>query len=127
MTVRYIALLTGLLLVGHPVAGASQEGQVIEALIDAAGPEAQFSFYRTAAGAEIDLDIERGGQLAFAIEIKRSTAPKSEQGFYWGASDIGAARRIVITPGKDRCPLRDGAEVMPRLTALEEVAPGAAA
>jgi predicted AAA+ superfamily ATPase len=113
-------------LLGHPVAGASWEGLVIEALIDAAGPDAQFSFYRTVAGAEIDLVIERGGRVAFAIEIKRSTAPKIEQGFYWGASDIGAARRIVVTPGTDRYPLREGAEVMPLLTALEEIAPSAA-
>jgi uncharacterized protein len=118
---------TGDQLLGHPVVGASWEGLAIEALIDAAGPHAQFSFYRTAAGAEIDLVIERGGQVAFAIEIKRSTAPKVEQGFYWGANDIGAARRIVVTPGSDRYPLRDGAEVMPLLQAIEEVIPGDAA
>ncbi|MDP3676457.1 MAG: ATP-binding protein [Novosphingobium sp.] len=115
---------TGDQLLGHPVVGASWEGLAIEALIDAAGPHAQFSFYRTAAGAEIDLVIERGGRVAFAIEIKRSTAPKVEQGFYWGANDIGAARRIVVTPGGDRYPLRDGAEVMPLLQAIEEVIPG---
>ena len=51
-------------LLGHPVAGASWEGMVIESLIDAAGPNAQFSFYRTAVGAEIDLVIERGGPVA---------------------------------------------------------------
>jgi predicted AAA+ superfamily ATPase len=109
-------------LLGHPVAGASWEGLAIEALIDAAGPHAQFSFYRTAAGAEVDLVIERGGQVAFAIEIKRSTAPKIEQGYYWGANDIGAARKIVVTPSGERYPARDGVEVMPMLTALKEVA-----
>ena len=118
---------TGDQLLGHPVVGASWEGLAIEALIDAAGPHAQFSFYRTAAGAEIDLVIERGGRVAFAIEIKRSTAPKVEQGFYWGANEIGAACRIVVTPGSDRYPLRDGAEVMPLLQAIEEVMPGDAA
>jgi uncharacterized protein len=110
-------------LLGHPVVGASWEGLAIEALIDAAGPDAQFSFYRTAAGAEIDLVIERGGQVAFAVEIKRSTAPKIEQGFYWGANDIGAARRIVVTPAGERYPGRDGVEVIPLLAALVEVAP----
>jgi predicted AAA+ superfamily ATPase len=118
---------TGDQLLGHPVVGASWEGLAIEALFDAAGPHAQFSFYRTAAGAEIDLVIERGGRVAFAIEIKRSAAPKVEQGFYWGANDIGADRRIVVTPGSDRYPLRDGAEVMPLLQAIEEVIPGDAA
>jgi uncharacterized protein len=109
-------------LLGHPVAGASWEGLVIEALIDAAGPHAQFSFYRTAAGAEIDLVIERAGEVAFAIEIKRANAPKVEQGFYWGAADICAARKIVVIPSGDPYPLREGAEVMPLLMAMREVA-----
>ena len=108
-------------LLGHPVVGASWEGMAIEALVEAAGPHAQYSFYRTAAGAEIDLVIERGGQVAFAIEIKRSTAPKIEQGFFIGANDIGAARKLVVTPSGDRYPIRDGAEVMPLLQAIEEV------
>jgi uncharacterized protein len=108
-------------LLGHPVAGASWEGFVIEALITAAGPHAQFSYYRTADGSEIDLVIERGGEVAFAIEIKRSTAPKVEQGFFIGANDIGAARKLVVTPGGDRYPIRDGAEVMPLLQAIAEV------
>lgn len=112
---------TGDQLLGHPVVGASWEGIAIEALIEAAGPHAQFSYYRTAAGAEIDLVIERGGRVAFAIEIKRSNAPKVEQGFFFGANDIGAARKLVVTPSGDRYPIRDGAEVMPLLQAVEEV------
>jgi uncharacterized protein len=112
---------TGDQLLGHPVVGASWEGMAIEALIEAGGPHAQYSFYRTAAGAEIDLVIERGGQVAFAIEIKRSTAPKVEQGFFIGSNDIGAARKIIVTPSGDRYPIRDGAEVMPLLQAVEEV------
>jgi predicted AAA+ superfamily ATPase len=108
-------------LLGHPVVGASWEGMAIEALVEAARPHAQYSFYRTAAGAEIDLVIERGGQVAFAIEIKRSNAPKVEHGFFIGANDIGAARKLVITPSGDRYPIRDGAEVMPLLQAIEEV------
>ena len=108
-------------LLGHPVVGASWEGIAIEALIEAAGPHAQYSFYRTAAGSEIDLVIERGGEVAFAIEIKRSNAPKVEQGFFIGANDIGAARKLVITPGGERYPIRDGAEVMPLLQGIKEV------
>ncbi|MGB5078168.1 MAG: ATP-binding protein [Sphingorhabdus sp.] len=118
--VRDAGLVHGLLeietldqLLGHPVAGASWEGLVIEALIDAAGPRAYPSFYRTADGAEIDLVIERAGKVAFAIEIKRSTAPKIEQGFFRGAEDIGAERRIVVYPGTESYPARDGVEVMP--------------
>jgi uncharacterized protein len=77
---------------------------------------------QTAAGAEIDLVIERAGEVAFAIEIRRANAPKVEQGFYWGAADIGAARKIVVIPSGDPYPLREGAEVMPLLMTMKEVA-----
>jgi uncharacterized protein len=110
-------------LLGHPVVGESWEGYVIEALIKAAGPHGTPTFYRTADGAEIDLVIERAGEVAFAIEIKRSNAPKIEQGFYWGANDIKAKRKIVVTPSSDRYPTRDGVEVMSLLDAIEEVRP----
>lgn len=127
--VRDAGLVHGLLdigtldqLLGHPVAGASWEGVIIEALIDAAGPHANASFYRTADGAEIDLVIERGGRAAFAIEIKRSTAPKIESGFYIGANDIGAERRLVVYPGTEAYPAREGVEVMPVIAAIEAVA-----
>lgn len=72
----------------------------------------------TADGAEIDLVIERAGKVAFAIEIKRSTAPKIEQGFFKGAQDIEAERRIVVYPGADSYPARDGVEVLPLQEAI---------
>ena len=124
--VRDVGLVHGLLdittldqLLSHPVAGASWEGLIIEALIDAAGPHALSTFYRTADGAEIDLVIERGGRVAFAIEIKRSTAPKIEQGFHIAARDIGAERRIVVYPGIETYPAQGGVEVMSVLVALQ--------
>jgi uncharacterized protein len=126
--VRDAGLVHGLLeietldqLLGHPVAGASWEGLVIEALIDAAGPRAYPSFYRTADGAEIDLVIERAGKVAYAIEIKRSTAPKIEQGFFRGAQDIGAVRRLVVYPGTESYLARDGVEVLPLREAIAAV------
>ena len=126
--VRDAGLVHGLLeietldqLLGHPIAGASWEGLVIEALIDAAGPRAYPSFYRTADGAEIDLVIERAGAVAFAIEIKRSTAPKIDQGFFKGAQDIGAVRRLVVYPGAERYPARDGIDVLPLREAIAAV------
>ena len=127
--VRDAGLVHGLLdietfdqLLGHPAAGLSWEGFIIEALIDAAGPHAKPSFYRTADGAEVDLVIERGGVVIFAIEIKRSTAPRIEPGFFIGSSDIGAKRRIIVYPGAEAYPARDGVEVMPVIDAVKAVA-----
>ena len=68
--------------------------------------------------------IERAGKVPHAIEIKRSNAPKIEQGFYWGAQDIGAERRIVVMPSGERYPTRDGVEVMLLLEAIAEIAAG---
>ena len=94
-------------------------------MIEAAGLHMQFSVYRTAARAEIDLVIKRGGRVAFAIEFKRSTEPQDRAGFYGGANDSGAVQ-IRRPPGTHRSSLHEGADAMPLLTALEEVAPGAA-
>lgn len=79
-------------------------------------------FFRTSAGAEVDLVLERGGKVAFAIEIKRSTAPKIEQGFFLGAADLDGARQLVVYPGSERYVVRDGVEVLPFLQAIETVA-----
>lgn len=59
----------------HPVAGANWEGVVVESLIAAAG-RAAVSFYRTSAGAEVDLVVDGRRDQRHVIEIKRSTAPK---------------------------------------------------
>ncbi|WP_338105401.1 ATP-binding protein [Microvirga tunisiensis] len=98
---------------GHPVAGASWEGFVIETLIAAAPQHTQSNFYRTAAGAEIDLLLTPPGRRSWAIEIKRSLAPKVEKGFYLACEDIAPERRIVVYPGQESFPLRDNVEVMP--------------
>jgi uncharacterized protein len=66
---------------GHPIAGPSWEGFVIENLIAAAGDRRTPYYYRTEDGAEIDLLFERGGTIEMAIEIKRSTAPSVTKGF----------------------------------------------
>ena len=57
-------------LLGHPVAGSSWEGLVIEQLI-AAAPQVQASFYRTSHGAEVDLVLEFKSGETWVIEIKR--------------------------------------------------------
>ena len=65
---------------GHPVVGPSWEGFVIENILAAAPDETRASFYRTAAGAELDLVLELPGrQGLWAIEIKRSLAAKDRK------------------------------------------------
>jgi uncharacterized protein len=92
-------------LAGHPVAGASWEGFVIENLLSAAPERTLASFYRTAAGAEIDLLLEIAGSGTWAVEIKRGLAPKVEKGFHAACEDVKPDRRFVVYSGADRYPL----------------------
>jgi predicted AAA+ superfamily ATPase len=92
-------------LLGHPVAGGSWEGFVIESLLAAAPPGTEASFYRTSAGAEIDLLLTLPGNRLWAIEIKRGTAPKLDRGFHQACADVDPTRRFVIYGGAEDYPL----------------------
>jgi uncharacterized protein len=65
---------------GHPVVGASWEGFVIENLLASAPRGVQGYFYRTSGGAEIDLLLACPDGRLWAMEIKRSLAPRPERG-----------------------------------------------
>ncbi|WP_244604554.1 MULTISPECIES: ATP-binding protein [Mesorhizobium] len=106
-------------LAGHPVVGASWEGHVIENLLSLAPPRTSASFYRTAAGAEVDLLLTFPGGRSWAIEIKRSLAPRIEKGFQYACEDIDPSRRLVVYPGTERFRLSQDVEVVP-LGALEQ-------
>lgn len=90
---------------GHPVAGPSWEGCVIENLCAAAPRGTAVWFYRSAAGAEIDLVLEVPGAGALAVEIKRSLAPALTKGFVIGCEDVHATRRYLVYPGAETFPL----------------------
>jgi len=106
-------------LLGHASCGPSWEGFVIENLISILPEGASPWFYRTAAGAEIDLVIEQGTQIRIAIEIKRSLAPKVSKGFYQGCEDIAASHRFVVYPGNERFPLSSDITVIPLVHMME--------
>ena len=89
-------------LLGHPVVGASWEGFAIENPITAAPAGAVPLFYRTAAGAEIDLLLEIPKHGLWAIEIKRGLSARPEKGFHIACEDLKPARRFVVNSGKER-------------------------
>lgn len=97
---------------GHPVAGESWEGHVIETLIGAAPPRTEASFYRTATGIELDLVLDLPGGERWAIEIKRSNAPKIEKGFHAAIEDVHPSRAFVVYGGRERYPKGEGVEVI---------------
>lgn len=99
-------------LFGHPIAGMSWEAFVSETLIQAAPPSTHVGFYRTAAGAEIDLLLEVPGRGRWAVEIKRSLAPKLSKGFHCARRDLEPDRCFVVYAGEERYPLREGVEAI---------------
>ena len=107
-------------LLGHPVAGSSWEGFVLEQLLNAA-PQAQASFYRTSNGAEVDLVLTFRNQQTWAIEVKRSSAPTLSRGFYLAAADVGASRQLLVAPVASPYPIKGGVEVVDVMTAIRLV------
>ncbi len=99
-------------LAGHPVCGMSYEGFCIDNLLSAAGNMVTPYTYRTHAGAEIDLLLERGGKAWMAIEIKRSTSPSLSKGFEIACDDLGITQRHVVYPGTDSFPMRYGTQAI---------------
>jgi uncharacterized protein len=92
-------------LAGHPVSGSSWEGFVIDNLLAAAPERTVASFYRTAAGAEIDLLLEIPGHGLWAIEVKRSLSGRPEKGFYIASQDLKPARQFVVNSGLEPYPV----------------------
>jgi len=98
---------------GHPVVGASWEGFVIENLLSSVPDRTLASFYRTSAGAEIDLVLELPGTSeTWVIEIKRGLSAKLQKGFYLALDDIRPNKSFVVYSGKDRYPLSEGLEAI---------------
>lgn len=100
-------------LLAHPVAGGGWEGLAIESLIAAAPNDTEACFFRTAAGAEIDLLLKLPGHRhPWAIEIKRGLAPKIERGFHLACESVRPERRLVVYGGVERFPIADGVEAV---------------
>lgn len=106
----------------HPVAGGSWEGFVMENLLTAAPAWAQPFFYRTQAGAEVDLVLEFDPGNRWAIEIKRSTSrPAPSKGFHTACDDLQAQRRIVVYGGTRAFPQPNGVETLPLDELMEQL------
>lgn len=121
-----LGIATAIELAGHPVVGPSFEGHVIENLLAAAPERTTASFYRTAAGAEIDLVLDLPGGARWAVEIKRGLAPILGRGFHQARADLAPRRSFVVHSGTDRWPLAEGVEaigLLELMSLLTEVVP----
>jgi predicted AAA+ superfamily ATPase len=100
-------------LLGHPVVGSSWEGFVLESLLACASDDAAAAFYRTAAGAEVDLVLDLGGRLGrWVIEIKRTAAPSVSKGLRHAIDDLQPDRVFIVHGGTHEFPLGAGVEAI---------------
>lgn len=99
-------------LLGHPVVGASWEGMVIENLLSILGDRALPSFYRTQKGAEIDLILDWPDGSTWAVEIKRTAAPKIERGMRSALQDLQPERSFIVYAGTERFRLTEQVEAI---------------
>lgn len=99
-------------ILGHPIVGQSWEAFVIETVLTVAPEGVEGSFYRTSAGAEIDLVLSFPDGQLWAIEIKRSLAPKLERGFHNACTDLHPDRRFIVYSGDERFPMGEGIEAI---------------
>jgi predicted AAA+ superfamily ATPase len=102
---------------GHPKAGSSWEGFVIEEMIRRLETR-QAYFWATHAGAELDLLVLHGGER-LGFEIKLHSAPKASRSLHIAAKDLGLDRVMVIHAGDESYPLSAAVEAISLAEALQ--------
>ncbi|WP_415400627.1 ATP-binding protein [Tateyamaria sp. SN3-11] len=121
LTHALLGLETAEALLGHPVVGGSWEGFCIENLIAAAPRGTEASFYRSSAGAEIDLVLKLPGGTLWAIEIKRTTSAKVTRGFHIAADELGVAKRLLVYADSREVPGPGGLRAVPLHVAITQL------
>lgn len=121
LTHALLGLETPESLLGHPVVGGSWEGFCIENLIAAAPRGTEASFYRSSAGAEIDLILKLPDGALWGIEIKRTTSPKVTRGFHVAAEDLGVAERLLVYADTREVPMGQGVRAMSLAGAIDRL------
>ncbi len=111
-------------LMGHPAVGPSWEGFLVENCLAVAPAGVNACFYRTAAGAEIDLLLEMPGGECWAVAIRLGLTPRLEKGFQMARADLKPTRSFVITSGRGRYSLGEGVEAVGIVEMLELLSRG---
>jgi hypothetical protein len=98
---------------------------VIENLLSVAPRRVTPWFYRTHAGAEIDLVLEVTPQQRIAIEIKRTLTPKLTKSFNAACADLEPTERYFVYAGTGEnlqpYPLAKDVIAMPLLQMMHRV------
>lgn len=102
---------------GHPKLGAIWEGFALEQIVNACGSRDLY-FWKTHAGAELDLMVMTGGKR-LGFEFKYADAPGRTRSMHTALRDLGLDHLWVVYPGKERYPLDREISVIPVHTVPE--------
>ncbi|MCG8461311.1 MAG: ATP-binding protein [Holophagales bacterium] len=92
---------------GHPKAGASWEGFVLEELLQHLGTrQDEAHFWKIHAGAELDLFVHRGNRR-LGFEIKLTTAPTTRRSMHTAIDALSLDELVVVHAGDDSFPMRE--------------------
>ena len=109
---RLLGINTYDALLSNPVLGKSWEGFVVENIHSILPSRAETHFYRTAAGAEIDLVIKMPSSEIWAIEIKHGVAPKIGKHYSQTCDDVGATHKYILYGGEEEFPVGSDVKVI---------------
>ena len=100
-------------LLTNPILGKSWEGFVVENIHSVIPRLAQTCFYRTAAGAEIDLVVKMPNAQVWGIEIKYGVAPRLGKHIKRIFEEIGATHKFIVYGGEREFPVGDDIWMIP--------------
>ena len=95
---------------GHPAFGSIWE-QIVLSNLKGLYPDAEFFFYRTTNGAEIDF-VMKFKNTIFAIECKASYSPVLSKGNYKSIEDIAPKHTFIVTPSPESWSMKEGIDVV---------------
>ena len=108
-------------LMRHTTIGTSWEGFCMEQILNQIPRGWDAFFFRTQAGAEVDLVLQpQPGQAPIFVEFKHSQAPKLTAGFWSAQKDLQPKACYVVYPGTIAYPLTKSVEVVP-LTQINKI------
>ena len=99
-------------LLSNPVLGKSWEGFAVENILSVLPSRVETYFYRTAAGAEVDLVIKMPSSKIWAIEIKHGVAPKLGKHYSQTCDDVGATHKYILYGGDDEFPVGNDVKII---------------
>ncbi|WP_347073330.1 ATP-binding protein [Bacteroides thetaiotaomicron] len=95
---------------GHPALGSVWE-QIVLSNLKGLYPDAEFFYYRTTNGAEVDFVMEIQNKV-FAIECKASYSPILSKGNYSAFEDVKPEHTFIVTPSPDSWGMKEGIDVV---------------